>query len=281
MRSACLLGFASVLVCILFGCGSEPVAIEEAKKIDQPTIKAMELIAPVKPMQSQPEAAKLLQECLEAHSSGKPELLKALQSCSIIRSGAIEKPAGRLRMTWKTKQSWPDRYRVTMEIQTDAISTLTYCMAPGNNWQYPSPNNPQEKAPLNNEVVSTMKAQFEEDSITMIFGLAELGVLCTRGTDETISGVELLTLHIWTPHLEYAQIGIDKTTKLLRRVVYNGKELNETVIKEVLISGYTEFDQLKLPSRMVIRGSGRILAEWFEVKLDSSAKVELSDFEKP
>ncbi len=266
----------------LLGCGgADPLPIREAKKIDQPVMKPAELTAPMKPVQSEPAARALLDEMLAAHTDGKPAAVNQFKSCYVVRSGAVEKPVGRLRMTWKTHMIWPDRYRVGMEVLGQGLTTQTYCMAPGNNWQFPSGTNSPDKAPLAAEVVSTMQAQFEEDSITLLFGLLGEDVLVTRGVDETINGVELLTLHVWTPGLSYAQIGIDKTTKLLRRILYNGRELTDLVIKELLVMGYTDINGVKMPSRIGIRGSGRPLAEWVDLTISTTEPLDAKLFEKP
>jgi len=271
----------AILAATIAGCSSEPPVVQEAKKINEPVIKAPELKVPAKPAKDEDAAAALVKDCLSAHSAGKPELIAKLKSCSYSRSGLIEMAGGRIRSTWKIQLLWPERYRVQFELQGSAISTTTFGKYPGGLWQYPGGPDKPEKGPIAAEMQPSFEAQLHEDSLSLLFLLNEPGTIVARASDEKIDGVELLGLHLWSPTLEYALVGIDKSTKLLRRIVYNGRELSTPVVKELFFSSYQEFDGIKLGTRLLVKGGGRALAEWTEMKLDSKAAIDPASFEKP
>ena len=267
-------------LCCAFGC-SEPPPINEAKKIDQPQVVAPEVKTPAKPLQSDPAAALFLKDVLGAHTGNKPELLAKLKSVYVMRAGLLEQPSGRTRNVWKTYSSWPDRYRVTTEMHATAVSSLTFARSPAGAWQYPGGPDKLEKAPLAADILSTLTYQQKEDALTLLFGLAEPGVIVTTGSDDVLDGTELLTLQVWNAGPEYAQIGIDKKTKLVKRIVYNGREFTTLVVKELIFTGYQDFDGIKLGSKLIVKGGGRILAEWNELSVEMEKTFDNKLFENP
>jgi hypothetical protein len=266
---------------LLTGC-SDPPPINEARRIDQPQQQAApEIKTPGKPLQSDPAAAQLLKDALAAHTGGKPELLAKLKSSYVVRGGQMEQPTGRMRSVWKTHSVWPDKYRVTMEMHSTAVSSMTFARGTNGAWQYPGGPDKLEKAPLAAEFLSTLIYQQKEDALTLLFGLAEPGVIVANGTDEVIDGIELINLQVWNAGPDYALVGLDKKTKLVKRIVYNGRESATVVVKELVFTAYQEIDGIKFGSKMIVKGAGRPLAEWNELSIDSTKPIDNKLFDGP
>lgn len=267
-------------ICCVLGC-SDPPPINEAKKIEQPQIVAPEVKTPAKPLQSDVAAAQVLKDVLNAHTNNKPDLLAKLKSCYVVRTGLLEQPTGRTRNVWKIHQAWPDRYRVTTEIHSTSISSITFARGPSGAWQYPGGPEKLEKAPLANDILSTLNYQQKEDALSLLFGLAEPGAIVTMGSNELLDGVELLTLQVWNAGTDYAQLGIDKKTKLLKRIIYSGREFTTVIVKELIFTAYENYEGIKLGSKMIVKAGGRTLAEWNELTVEMGKTYDNKLFENP
>jgi hypothetical protein len=278
MRKQLLAGVIGVG--LLSGC-NDPPPINEARKIEQPQEVAPEIKTPGKPLQSDPAAAQLLKDVLNAHTGNKPELLAKLKSCYVVRGGQMEQPTGRIRSVWKTYSVWPDKYRVTMEMHSTAVSSMTFARGASGAWQYPGGPDKLEKAPLAADFLATLTFQQKEDALSLLFGLAEPGVIVANGSDEVLDGIELVTLQVWNAGPDYAQIGIDKKTKLVKRIVYNGRETATMVVKDLVFTAYQEIDGIKLGSKLLVKGAGRPLAEWNELSVDTTKPIDNKLFENP
>jgi hypothetical protein len=263
------------------GCDTDPPPVIEAKKIEEPQIAVPELKPPIKPAQSDEAAAQLLKEAIAAHTGGHPERLDKLRNCSFTRTGVVTMPSGAFPAVWKMDVLWPDRYRMTAEIQAGASITRTvFTRSPAGAWQFP-PDNPQGKQALDKESARTFLAQFHEDAVGLLFPLADRATVVTRATDETVNGKELVGLHVWTPALDYALVSIDKKTKLLTRVVYNGREDRFNVVKELVATEHQEFDGVKLASKLYVKGNGRNLADWTKLSVTTDKPVDPKVFDGP
>jgi len=265
------------------GCDPEPPPVVAAKKIEEQKVVVPELKPPIKPAQSDESAAQLLKESLAAHTGGHPERLDKLKNCSFARSGVVNMSNGVFPALWKMDLIWPDRYRMHAEIQMGATVTRTFARSPAGAWQYP-PDNPQdklEKQPLDAEAARTLTAQFQEDCVGLLFPLADPATVTVRATDETLAGKEVIGLHVWTPALDYVLVSIDKKSKLLTRIVYNGREARMNMVKEVVVTEHQEFDGVKLASKMYVKANGRNLADWHKLTITTDKPVDPKVFDAP
>lgn len=264
---------ATVALGLAVGCDTQPPPVAPAKKIDD-TNRPPELAPPTKPTQSEPAAAQLLAEVVAAHTGGQPDRLAKLKACSFTRTGMIEAPGGRLAATWKVDLHWPDRYRFhnEMQIQKDGV-TITrhndYVTTPAGAWQAESitqsgqlGHQKWEKGALPPDALATLKSQFREDAVMLLFPLADTATVAARGPDEKVDGADLLGLHVWTPALEYARLGVDKKTKLLTRLVYLGRESLTDQVKELTVLEHTDADGVKLPGKLTVKANGLPRADW-------------------
>ena len=270
----------------LAGCGQTPPPVQEAKKIDQAKPADDELKPPPKPAETAPDARKLLDEMLAAHTGGSPDRLSALRQCSFTRRGWADTPVGRLNAVWKRDLIWPDRYRIRLETSDTAgtKTTQTFALRPGGAWMQPG-DDPAPKTELAPGIVPNVKSQFHEDAVTLLFVLADPKTVAARGADERLAGVpgekgekgerELLGLDVWTPNGEHARLGVDKKTKLLARVVYVGQEAESptasyAVTKELVIQDYKEVGGVKLGAKLYAKTRAKLLGEWTELTVDTT-----------
>ncbi len=73
----------------------------------------------------------------------------------------------------------------------------------------------------------------------------------------------------------------DKTTGLLVRTTFKGKEAGAFVVKECTYSDYKEFGSLKLPSKQMLTADGRKAVEWKESSYDFADTFPKELFAKP
>lgn len=256
------------------GCDPDPPPVIEAKKKEGDKADQFELKPPPRPAQSEPAAVLLLKEALDAHTGGKPERLARYKSAAYTRTGMVEGFGGRVPANWSFDLAWPDRYRVRTEVQAaqdGAVTTelKTFALAPAGPWMAQAvvragqqPAEKRERAPLDAESARTVKAQMNEDAMLFLFPLTDPAAVVSRGPDETLNGVEVVGLHVWTPALEYALLSFDKNTKLLARVVYTGREATVSVVKEVVIADNQEFDGVKLPTKLTVKANRQNKGDW-------------------
>jgi hypothetical protein len=277
-RAAILLGVGLVV-----GCDTDPRPVNEAKKIEEPKPQQVELKPPAKPAQSDPAAAQLLKEVINAHTGGKLELLEKLKACSYIRTGTLEAAGGRWPATWQVDLVWPDRFRVRSELQMGATVHMTFSRSPAGAWRFPPevPTGKPEKQLFDAEYSRTLTAQFHEDSVNLLFPLVDPKTVTIRAADETIHGQELLGLHVWTPALDYALLGFDKKTKLLTRIVYHGREEIRNVVKEVVVTEHQEFSGVKLASKLYVKANGRTLADWTKLAVTTGVAIDPKVVDNP
>ncbi len=73
----------------------------------------------------------------------------------------------------------------------------------------------------------------------------------------------------------------DKKTFLLTKAEYKGKEADLVANKEILLSGYKDYEGLKLPSKIVVQSNGKRAAEWNVTDYKFPEKVDEAGFAKP
>ncbi len=253
------------LVLALIGCGTKPAPIIEAKAIDKPKVEDHELKPPAKPEASDPDAKKLLDEMLAAHTGGSPDKLAAFRECTFTRKGYQEGANGRFNATWTTHLSWPGRYRVRMDLDLGGgvSQQLLFGQSPTGAWR--AAVGDKEKGPLDPDSRQTLTTQFHEDALALLFPFTDPAVVATRaeGKDATASEV-----HAWVPAVGYVRVGLDAKTKLLARLTYNGREGNVPVMKELTFSEYKEFVGVKLGTKVGVRTKTKPLGEWTELTVD-------------
>lgn len=256
------------------GCDSDPPPVIEVKKKEAEKADQFELKPPPKPAQSEPAAVLLLKEALDAHTGGQPDRLNRFKSVTYTRTGRLETPGGLAQTNWSFDLAWPDRYRLRtkLELAKDGAAFTqvdTFAVSPAGAWQARAeeqsgqqPAEKRQRMPLDAELTRTLKAQMNEDAVLFLFPLTDPTTVVSRGPDETLNGVEVVGLHVWTPALEYALVSFDKKTKLLARVVYTGREMATNVVKEVVVTENQEFDGVKLPVKLTVKANRQNKADW-------------------
>lgn len=256
------------------GCDPEPPPVIEAKKKEAEKADQFELQPPPRPAQSEPAAAALLKEAMDAHTGGKPEQLDRFKSVAYTRTGKMEAPGGLVESTWTFDLAWPDKFRLRTELKLAkdgaAYTQLdTFALTPAGAWQARAetqsgqqPAEKRQRMPMDAEFTRTLKAQMNEDATLFLFPLADPATVVSRGPDEMLNGVAVVGLHVWTPALEYALLSFDKKTKLLARVVYTGREMATNVVKEVVVTENQVFDGVKLPVKLTVKANRQNKGDW-------------------
>lgn len=273
-RAAAVLAVTFVAALAAIGCDSDPPPVIEVKKKEEGKADQFELKPPPKPAKSEPAAVALLKEALDAHTGGKPDRLDRYKSAAYTRTGVMESPGSRVPASWSFDLAWPDRFRLRTELKLakdgGAFTQLdTFALTPAGAWQARAetqsgqqPAEKRQRMPMDAEFTGTLKAQMNEDAVLFLFPLADPTTVVARGPDEALNGVEVVGLHVWTPALEYALVSFDKKTKLLARVVYSGREMATTVVKEVVITENQEFDGVKLPVKLTVKANRQNKGDW-------------------
>lgn len=73
----------------------------------------------------------------------------------------------------------------------------------------------------------------------------------------------------------------DKTTNLLAKAEYKGREADLAVTKEIIVGGYKEFAGIKLPTKFLVQSNGKRVAEWTVTAYKLPDRVEEAAFQKP
>ncbi len=266
-----------VLFATALGCKPEPPPVQEAKRIEEPA-KDAEFKVPVKPLDSEPAAVQLLREVLDSHTGKDPSKLKAFQACSFTRKGIIEAAATRTPSTWQMDLQVPDNFRLRFELELGPGTKQKgqFLKNPGGGW-VTAGEAKAESRPMDAEDLRDLTVHFHEIGLLLLFPLADAKTVCQRAADEG----DWLGLHVWTPQLEYALLGIDKKTKLISRIVYSGREYRMSIAKEILIREYREFNGVKLGSKLYIKAGGRGIAEWTSLEVETGKSLDPKIFEKP
>ncbi len=256
------------------GCDPEPPPAVEVKKKEEAKADQFELKPPPRPAKSDPAAAQLLKEALDAHTGGKPDRLDRYKSAAYTRTGMMEAPGSRVPADWTFDLAWPDKFRLRtkLELAKDggAFTQLdTFALTPAGAWQARAevqsgqqPAEKRQRMPMDAEFTRTLKTQMNEDAVLFLFPLADPTTVVARGPDEALNGVEVVGLKVWTPALEYALLSFDKKTKLLARVVYSGREMAVSVVKEVVVTENQEFDGVKLPVKLTVKANRQNKGDW-------------------
>lgn len=262
---------AGLLLVGLAGCSDTPPPVNEAKPFEQPKAEELTLTPPTKPDKSGEDGARLLAEVLAAHTGGKPDRLNALRECSFTRKGQAETPNGRASTEWKTQLRWPDRYKMQIELGFGGgvKQVRTYGSNPTGTWLQIG-DATTAKVALDPDQSLTLKSQLQEDSVFLLFILADSNTIVLQGTDAKVGDDTLHILHAWTPGLEYARLSIDAKTKLLTRFTYTGREGTLPAVKEVVFAEHKEFTGVKLGSRVYVKAGGKLMAEWTELTVDTT-----------
>lgn len=259
---------------LVVGCGDKPRPVIEAQQIDKPKGDDGELKPPPKPAATDPDARKLLDEMLDAHTGKQPDKLNALRECSFTRKGTTDTPNGQLKAVWRRDLAWPDRYRLRTELSntTGYTGVQTFALRGEVGWHQPGDeSNPKGKMAAG--VVTNLRSQFHEDAVILLFVLADPKTLAAKAADERWNEKELSVVDVWTPAGDHARLGIDKKTKLLTRIVYVGHEAESPtdvypVTKQITFQEYKEFGGVKLGSKMYAATRSKPLGEWTELTVD-------------
>jgi hypothetical protein len=261
----------------LVGCREKPAPIVEAKPIDKPKVEDVELTAPRKPDASDAEAKKLLDEMLAAHTGGQPGKLDALRECSFTRKGQQDSPGGRFQTSWTRHLRWSDRYRVRMDMDLGGGTTRQLVFALGTNGAWRAAGGETTPTPISGDDKANLTGQMYEDALTLLFLFTDSATLVSKAdaTDPTV-----VELNVWVPVVGYARLGLDPKTKLLTRITYNGREVGQSLMKELTLGDYKEFNGVKLATKLSVRTKSKFLGEWTELSVDMT-KPEAKLFDGP
>jgi hypothetical protein len=289
-KIAWLFGIAIGMLSI--GCDNTPPPVIVAKKIEEQQLIVPELKPPIRPAKSDESASQLLREMIAAHTGNSPDRLEKFKVCTFTRTGIMD-GTGWLPTSWTIDLAWPDRYRFRTEMQTtqDGV-TLTqnqiFAMSPSSAWRMfgltragQQTQEKREQVTLDPDGARTLRTQMQEDSTLLLFPLVDAKTVVARGADQTVHGQELIGLHVWTPALEYAQLSFDKKTKLLTRLIYNGREAHVNMVKELVVTEYQEFDGVKLASKLYVKANGRTLADWNKLTVTTGKPIDPKAFDTP
>ena len=258
----------------LAGCGTNPPPVVEAKALPTAAAEGTEAKPPPRPAASDEAGAKLLAEVLAAH--GGADKLAALRACSFTRKGTADVPNGKAASEWAVALDYPARYRLRMELNFGATKLLNvYALTPAGGWTREGID-PAKKA-LSADFARTTAAQMHEDSVSLLFGLADPKAVAVRVPAED-AGKGELALHVWTPGVEFVRVWVTPATKRMARFSYLGREGTAATTKEVVVADSKTFGALTLPSRMSVRAPGRQIAEWSDLTLNP-AKPDAAVFD--
>ncbi len=250
---------------LLVGCGEKPAPIIEAKAIDKPKADDNELKTPARPEASDPDAKRLLDEMLAAHTGGQPDRLAALKECSFTRKGYQESTAGRFPATWTRHLSWPGGYRLRVDLDLGGGVNQQLLFAFGSSGAWRASGGDKVKTPLGTDDRADVTAQCHEDALALLFPFTDPAVLVSKADGKDPSVGEL---HAWVPASGYVRVSIDAKTKLLARLAYNGREMAVPVMKELTFAEHKEFAGVKLATKVQVRTKAKPLGEWTDLTLD-------------
>lgn len=250
---------------LLVGCGAKPAPIIEAKPIDKPKVDDNELKSPARPEASDPDAKRLLDQMLAAHTGGQPDKLAALKECTFTRKGHQESTAGRFPATWTRHLSWPGSYRLRVELELGSGVTQQIQFAFGSSGAWRASGGDKVKTPLGPEDRLDVTAQCHEDALALLFPFTDPAVVVGKADTKDPNMSEV---HAWVPAVGYVRVGIDAKTKLLARLTYNGRESNVPVMKELTFEDHKEFAGVKLGTKVQVRTKAKPLGEWTDLTLD-------------
>jgi hypothetical protein len=250
---------------LLVGCGDKPAPIIEAKPIDKPKADDTELKTPSRPEASDPDARKLLDDMLAAHTDGKPDKLAAFRECTFTRKGYQESTAGRFPAVWTRHLSWPGGYRLRVDLDLGGGVNQQILFAFGSSGAWRAVGGDKVKTPLGPDDRLDVTAQCHEDALALLFPFTDPAVVVSKAESKDPNVSEV---HAWVPAVGYVRVGVDPKTKLLARLAYNGRESNVPVMKELTFGDHKEFAGVKLGTKVTVRTKAKPLGEWTDLTLD-------------
>ena len=261
------------------GCSDKPRPIREAKEVRQPGADAtVELPKDAPPTQSDPAALKVVADAVAAHTGGRPDRLDKLRSVDLTRTGSILALDPPRQTTWRIRATWPDRYRMDVDMTDSPRWVFTRVGDTG--WKVGLvPGGSKEVLTGANLKGFITDASYEW--LALLAPLADPGLVVAPAPDATFGGRPAAGVQLSGKSLPRAVAHFDKDTKLLVHFAYEGYEAGATVLKEVRVGGVREVNGVKLPDKLTIKMGGRPAAEWSVTTVEFPVDLPAKLFEEP
>jgi hypothetical protein len=270
---------AAVVAVAMVGCDGNPQTIATARPVSggDANKSAVQITPGQAPEKSDPKAAELITAAVAAHAGGKPERLQQFKTVRYVREGTVR--AGGLApadQKWEVHAGWPDRFRVRAEMPGPQVVTLAWTGKAG--WRHAAGS---PKIPMTEQEVGDFRVEVSGEWLLFLFPLTDSGAVVAPAEDAKVNDKPAVGVRVWHPALSDAVLHFDPETKLLVRLVYDGRETGQKVTKEVLVLGHREFAGVKLPERTVYKSNGAEFADWRLTAAEPLDKLDAKLFEEP
>ena len=267
-----------LLTLIVVGCSpSGPPPIRPASEI--PKTESATVAPPVaadRPTESDPAAQLLVTAALDAHTGNDRAAVRKLRVVDYTRTGTgqslQEDPIG---LIVNVNCAWPARMRVRAEFPGPKVSTIVIDGDAG--WQRLDAG---PVMPLDAPSAAGLQIDTSGEWIWLLFPLLDPDAVFAPApplpADPKLHGVKF-----FHPKLAPSLVYFHPETKLLTRIVYEGRESGQPGVKEFQVIEQDKFAGITLPKRLAQVFRGRQYADWLMTKLEPRASADASLFRTP
>lgn len=259
----------SLILLITVGCSNEPPKLTAAKPVEKtPTVVIPQLERKPAPQSSDPAAKKIVDAAIAAHTHGYPERIDKLRSMRLTRKGRIGPP-----------QHWPVESVVTMRwpgeihVRSDVgdYENLYLCCTGDFGMTNMLPGQPPRLEPKS---LVNLRQDFTGEWLWLLYPLTLPETILAPANDEIIDGTTCEGVRVWVPNLSDAVLYFDKTSHLLKGVLFIGSEQDDDILKLFTIHTTAEFEGIIMPKTMTQRSEQTILFEWTFETIETDPKIE-------
>ncbi len=275
-------GGVVLLGVLVAGCGDGVKTIQTARPIGEPESPkgVAELTPGQRPEKSDPAAAAVVTAAVNAHTNNQPGLLQKLKTVTFRREGAGTAGGPTpIRQKWEVYAAWPDRFRLKADLQSSQGPQTVILACVGREGWRSAP--PAGKIAMDPKQAEDFRVETTGEWLCLLFPLIDPATIVAPAAGDTVNGRPTDGVRLWHPDLSDAILQFDHETKLLAKVVFDGRENGQKVMKEILILGTKPYAEVTLAEKTAVKSNGNELADWTMTSLECLPAIDPKLFEAP
>jgi hypothetical protein len=219
-----------------------------------------------------------VEKAIAAHG-GKEGKLDKLSTSTITQKGTVYTPMGELAATRKFMIEAPKKTRMDLVLNRgDGDVRLTVAVTGNTGWQKISG---MPAADITLDDLDVYQAEFHLLWVTSLYPLKDKNFSLTALPGTTINekaAVGVKASYVGRPDVS---LYFDKSTGLLVKTSFKGKEAGVVVVKESSYSDYKEFGGLTLPTKVSETVDRRKGFEWKSIEYEFNTQIPKDLLMKP
>jgi hypothetical protein len=223
------------------------------------------------------KAREVIDRAIQAQAGSSAKLEK-LKHVSLTAKGTLNTVKGPVPTTRESHLALPGKGRWVLELGGDNPIKAVFVLAGDQGWQLSQGTT----EPMPREFLAEMQDEAYALSLARLPALLTAkGMTLAALPEAKVNGRPAVGVKASQKGRPDVELYFDAQTRLLVKLAYQGKLAGQAVLKETEFAQHKDVDGIQMPTKLVERVGGKVVAEWADVRYSFPEKFPDDTFVKP